>query len=479
MPGSRAALRRNRAETVTMVGLLLLLAWIPIPYAGYLDQSRGVLVMASSALLLFWLLAVGVWAEGAAHALKDNRAILFLLAGWLLFHLIQVMPLPPWLLTILNPEGLADYRAAGLAGQHTWLPISVDVGATLKAFLNAAAYAALFVLTLLLANSRKRIQIIVTAIMLIVTIEAIWGMLDQSLSRYANTRASGTFHNPNHFAGFLELGLGACIVLLIAGHGKYHNKSRTLRSKTVELIDWLFSRRLLLYAISLILIAALLQSGSRAGAFAFGVGLILIAVVDGMRSLKARRRGLSKARIGKRRLLVAFVMLLIVAISLGAGDRLLKRIQGAAQQKNDRVLYRQGTEAMFLDAWPVGFGAGTWPHAFEAYRPAASYEWRRVPHAHNEYLQMLAEQGVTGFVLLSGMLIAALLRIARSVTMRSSTFERGLSLGVLLGVFSLLIHSWWDYQFHIPGNAAFFFILLALGLKAGGVQQSKPKNRYH
>ncbi len=471
MLGSRARLRRNRTEAATLVGLLLLLAWIPIPHAGYLDQSRGLLAVASFALLLFWLLIVGPSVEGAARTLKDNRTVLFLLAGWLLFHLIQIMPLPPWLLTVLNPQGLADYRATGLVDQNTWLPISVDVGTTLKAFLNAAAYAVLFVLALLLANSRRRIQVILTAIMLVVVAEAIWGMLDQSLSRYANARASGTFHNPNHFAGFLELGLGACIGLLIAGHGDHDNGRKTLRGKVVGLIDWLFSRRLLLYTISLILIAALLQSGSRAGFFAFGASLILIAVIDSARLLKGGRPDREKVRAGKRRLLAAFALLLIVAISLGAGDRLLNRIQSAAHHRDDRAFYRQGTQAMFLDAWPAGFGAGVWPYAFEAYRPSASYEWRSVPHAHNEYLQLLAEQGLAGFVLLAGMLMAALLRIARSATIRSSMFARGVSLGVLLGACSLLIHSWWDYQFHIPANAAYFFIMLALGLKAAGIKR--------
>jgi hypothetical protein len=40
---------------------------------------------------------------------------------------------------------------------------------------------------------------------------------------------------------------------------------------------------------------------------------------------------------------------------------------------------------------------------------------------------------------------------------------RGISFACIMGVTSILIHSWVDFNLQIPANAALFMVLLALG----------------
>ena len=40
---------------------------------------------------------------------------------------------------------------------------------------------------------------------------------------------------------------------------------------------------------------------------------------------------------------------------------------------------------------------------------------------------------------------------------------RGMSFACIMGVTSILIHSWVDFNLQIPANAAYFMVLLALG----------------
>jgi hypothetical protein len=40
---------------------------------------------------------------------------------------------------------------------------------------------------------------------------------------------------------------------------------------------------------------------------------------------------------------------------------------------------------------------------------------------------------------------------------------RGMSFACIMGVTSILIHSWVDFNLQIPANAALFMVLLALG----------------
>jgi O-antigen ligase len=83
-------------------------------------------------------------------------------------------------------------------------------------------------------------------------------------------------------------------------------------------------------------------------------------------------------------------------------------------------------------------------------------------HAHNDYVEALAEAGLLG-----GLLIVAALAMFFGVAFRNMNQrlrrEAGwIQLGSALGCCGLLVHSWVDFNLHIPANAVWFAVSAAM-----------------
>jgi len=73
--------------------------------------------------------------------------IIYLLV-FLGFLLLQTIPLPGWLLQVISPEAYTLHTAAsGQANDITWLPISLNVHATLLEFFRMASYCGIYFIT--------------------------------------------------------------------------------------------------------------------------------------------------------------------------------------------------------------------------------------------------------------------------------------------------------------------------------------------
>jgi O-antigen ligase len=82
-------------------------------------------------------------------------------------------------------------------------------------------------------------------------------------------------------------------------------------------------------------------------------------------------------------------------------------------------------------------------------------------HAHNDYLEMLADTGVVGMALFVWMLVGVFRSGFSKVMDRDDEEGRLLTLAALTGIVGILIHSFIDFNLHIPANAALFFVLCA------------------
>jgi hypothetical protein len=89
-----------------------------------------------------------------------------------------------------------------------------------------------------------------------------------------------------------------------------------------------------------------------------------------------------------------------------------------------------------------------------------------VEHAENDYLELLAEGGVTGLGLGFGAAVAFGLRWQCRSDRARDPLRRGLSLGSAAGLAALGIHSLLDFNLHIPSNALLFSALAAISLAA-------------
>ena len=112
--------------------------------------------------------------------------------------------------------------------------------------------------------------------------------------------------------------------------------------------------------------------------------------------------------------------------------------------------------------YPVfGAGPGTFYVAFPKYRPEKVVNF--FDYTHNDYAQIAAETGVVGLGLLGLVVVLTLAVALRAQWIRRDPLMRGMSFACIMGVTSLLIHSWVDFNLQIPANAVYFMVLLAFG----------------
>ncbi|MGH9486159.1 MAG: O-antigen ligase family protein [Terriglobales bacterium] len=93
---------------------------------------------------------------------------------------------------------------------------------------------------------------------------------------------------------------------------------------------------------------------------------------------------------------------------------------------------------------------------------------KTVVHAHNEYVQMLAEMGVFGAVVVAAFVVLLFLGYRRGPAHGTSRLVRR---AALIGVIGFLAHSVIDFQFHNPANALLFFLIA--GAVAARVEQDR------
>jgi O-antigen ligase len=111
-----------------------------------------------------------------------------------------------------------------------------------------------------------------------------------------------------------------------------------------------------------------------------------------------------------------------------------------------------------------GSGFGTLAEVYPRYQSV--YAGQRLIHAHNDWVQLFAEGGLAGtlavLALVGGYGAAAVRRLGR----RRDREAVALALGGLTGMVAFLLHSFTEFNAHIPANALWFTVLAALTLKA-------------
>lgn len=261
----------------------------------------------------------------------------------------------------------------------------------------------------------------------------------------------GPYVNRNHFAGLMELLIPLALVPLVLG------KVRRERLVVVALC-------------AIMPITALFLSASRGGIVSFFVQFALLAF------LLLRRRGLAK-----RLLAVSAVLLtaLMIVTWLGVG-RILQRfssLQTLEVTEGKRAAMRRGAWHIFLDHPVAGTGLGTLQTVYPPYETL--YDAKIVNHAHNDYLEALAETGVLGGLCCAWFLGVLLLKSFSLFQQADFSFPAALQLSGTVACAGFLVHALVDFNFHIPSNLWLFFLMAHLATTQIQQSPSVPPTRRH
>lgn len=255
----------------------------------------------------------------------------------------------------------------------------------------------------------------------------------------------GPYVSRNHFAGFVELLIPLSLVPLVLG------KVRRERTVIVGLL-------------AIIPIAALFLSASRGGVISMFSELILLAIL-----LVIRRSA------GKHVLAGAAVLVLAFSLVSWLGVRqILSRfvsLQNLEVSESKRASMRLGARRIFLDHPLLGTGLGTFQTVYPPYE--TQYDGKIVNHAHNDYLEALAETGILGGLVCAWFLGALFLTSLARIQRPSNSLAGVLHLAGLAGCSGFLVHGLVDFNLHIPSNALLF--LFAALLATADIQPASPK----
>ena len=377
--------------------------------------------------------AVEPWSEAV---LEIGAAILLVLWAALLVRQPQIeirwTPLG-WSLLAFGGFVLVQYAAR----------LTVYPYLTKIELLKLAAYFLLFFLALQAFRTGKEWQRFVWFLLVLAFVVSVFGIIQHFTFngklywvrelRYGGI-PFGPYVNRNHFAGLIELLVPPGLAILVL---------RAVRRDQLPLLA-LFT---------ILPIGALFLSASRGGMISFLVELVLLAI------LIATRRG------GRKPLVAGAVVLLLTGVLvawLGVGRTLERfaRFQALEVSEQRRVGMVKDTWRIFRDHPWTGIGLGTLVAVYPQYESV--YDGKVVDHAHNDYVEALAETGVVGGLCCFAFVV--LLFRAALANLRSShnALDFALRAGALVACTGLLAHGLADFNLHIPSNALLFFLQAAL-----------------
>jgi O-antigen ligase len=448
-------------------GLLALLLWSPLPAASVEEWSLFVVELTVAVLAAGYLFLdpAPVLNPHLPPLLRKLRPAVIALFGFLA---LQIVPLPAAIVRVLSPAsyGFRKLYAPEFAGMK-FMSLSIAPAATLAA---ALFLATLFILGFLVLRTVGRGREIRTVLGVLVgsgAFQALYGLFQLTRDdprilfyrkMFSPESVTGTFVNRNHFSGYLEMIVPLALGLAIARMNMMSFGIRGLREKILLWTSKGILLNVLVLGAAVLMSVGILLSNSRSGlaVLAFTAFLFLGFSVSAF-----SRTGFRQAWIGKT-VRTTFLCVTILALSVGVGST-IRRFSLDSLLREDRPQYWANTVEIFRDFPLFGSGLGTFASAYGAYETTSASELR-LDHAHNDYLETLAELGVVGTALLAGIVLFLAVSAYLAWRQRRNPQARALALGGIISLSGMGLHAVTDFNLHIPANMVLFTVVLCLTL---------------
>jgi O-antigen ligase len=147
-------------------------------------------------------------------------------------------------------------------------------------------------------------------------------------------------------------------------------------------------------------------------------------------------------------------------------DPIIERFLKIGQQlgEGDSRLDIWRDSLAILKDHPLGIGLGNFKDVYPVYNVSRISDTRFL-YAHNDYLQLLVEAGIPGFIaLVSGFFIflGKSFHKVKRMKPQHDPLRFFLAIGALSGLVSIAFHSFFDFNLHMPANLIYFVTLMAI-----------------
>lgn len=430
-----------------------------------------------SGIVAFWLASVVLASVGAIRVQRSvigfrGSLIPVYVAGLgCLLVAAQLLQLPPSLLKHISPVQQSLFAEWGqlhdaLSTPAEWQTISLTPALTKSSLILGLGYLAFVVGLVLFLSSWQNVKWLIRVVAVSAGLMAAVGLAQllagngkflwcfENPMRSAGWPAKGTFTNQNHFAGFLSLGFGPCLLLVLgydtkrfSGQGKPERRPAgegdSIRFDSVQK-GWA--------VVTMILLLAGLLSFSRGGILSMLVSIAICCIF-----LRGR------LNLVMRFIVPALTFCILGLFAFGTEAFSSKwDLLVTSSSLTDVSAARVALWQSLVDAIPsfAMAGAGAGSHA-EVYPIWLEQDFgMRFSHAENGYLQLLVEMGIPGALLL----VFGLYSLTRGIVFvcRNGRDSDRVIAGVCAaGLISGLAHSLMDFVWYIP---AYLIVTLTLAV---------------
>jgi len=445
-------LAAKSVRCIVEAGLLVAVALAVLAFGGTSPQFFAISQVIILSLGTLYLLA--------GRSVSTIPVPLPVTVPFLLLALVvlQIAPLPISLAPIVGVSATSRLP-------HSSFTISAAPYQTTSQLLAFVTQLTAFYLVLAICVDQRAKKRLVLALLAIGAFEAFYGLVQyltgwQQIFFYVKKfyleDATGTYINRNHFAGLLEMILPFAVVFALQHVWRLRQKTPAETATARKLLSSVELPFLLFWVfIAAVLFAALVSSHSRMGILSALASLIAVLALTGTSRLPARAR----AAVG------ALFLLGMVGVAVWVGsDPAITRFETLNDQYThpgqDRLSIWRDTLHLIGRHPILGSGFGS----FAVVYPSAQTAFLNnvVDHAHCDYLEIVAELGLPGGVLLFGAVFCVLGRTFGHCKKRGDGYDKTISFACVGSIVAILLHGLADFNLYIPANALVFAMILAL-----------------
>ncbi|MCB5358435.1 O-antigen ligase family protein [Vibrio lentus] len=459
-----------RLNNFSFYSLLTLLIWLPIPLGSNRIWAWSIAGIWVGVTLLTTMFSYrSHWQAFPWPRLNKFKWLLLPIALFQLWGALQLMPLSQPALASLSPMAAKTYSQLNeLTNVQGIGQVSVDPFSTYTSLVKGLIYMLFTLLSIVLIDSKKRIQWVLSALLFSGCLQAVYGamvlLFGFEFSPIFGIRlpdvATGSFIYKNHLANYMMmclcLGAGLLVSQLhVTPSGSWHTRIQ-------RWVSGIISNKMIVRCGLIMMVIALVMTRSRMGNTAF----FAATLTGGFTALIFYNK--------KPRALVALVISLVLIDTVIVGSlfglaKVKDRLEQTALTKETRDEVVEWGSLMVEQAPITGYGLGSFHSTFPKFSLAniGYYD-----HAHNEYLQFAVEAGIPMTLMLGGMCIVALIKAVQTMRKRRSKTMKGTALGCYMAIVGMLIHIAVDFNLQPSANAMTFLMVLVLV----GVTSVLPSN---
>jgi O-antigen ligase len=422
---------------------------------GLAPLALGSVTESAFVPLLVVCFGVGVYSWARGHVLRTlghdvpKVPLARLLLAFHVLVLVQLVPLPPFLLHLVSPGSFAHYNDRLLLPLASFRPISVSPADTLRGLCFLAGFSLLFGAVFREFEGvrwRRRLAYMVVVVGLAMTVV---GLVQ---SAYGTKRIYGLVHtiydwaifgpyvNRSHFAGYIVMAIPLAVAFALEALFALRRDWKRRRRGFVALGGPEANAFVRRSVEAVMLLVGLIASRSRGGVVAFAASMAALP-------LTSRHR---RAALG-----VVLLVALLGLPWLGLGE-IVRGFESRGIQGSRIDLWRDMLP-MFPHFPVLGSGFNAFGTAYAPYQGI----WRSdfIGEAHNDYLQVLFDTGLVGASLFALIFLRSL--GAAALAARRTAF----GVGLFGALFALAVHALVDFNWQVPANAATYVALAALAFR--------------